>query len=90
MVVSGEGWLLANVNISGYYRVNYDLSNWERLVSLLNNNHKVKTWASPQDSLFGEVVASPTLAREFMSAFSQALPILNRAQIIDDAFNLAR
>ncbi|XP_003969479.2 aminopeptidase N-like isoform X1 [Takifugu rubripes] len=59
MKVSGVDWVLANVKISGYYRVNYDLTNWERLLSLLNNNHK-------------------------------AVPILNRAQIIDDAFNLAR
>lgn len=43
MKVSGEGWVLANIQISGYYRVNYDLTNWERLLSLLNNNHKVKT-----------------------------------------------
>lgn len=43
MRVSGGGWLLANINVSGYYRVNYDLTNWERLISLLNNNHKVET-----------------------------------------------
>lgn len=43
MKVSGEAWVLANLNISGYYRVNYDLSNWERLISLLGSNHEVKT-----------------------------------------------
>ncbi|XP_039979935.1 aminopeptidase N-like [Xiphias gladius] len=59
MRVSGEDWVLANTNVSGYFRVNYDLDNWDRLLSLLNNNH-------------------------------QALSIINRAQIIDDAFNLAR
>ncbi|KAM4593082.1 aminopeptidase N-like isoform 1-T3 [Odontesthes bonariensis] len=59
MKVSGEEWMLANTNVSGYFRVNYDLENWDRLLSLLNTNH-------------------------------QALSIINRAQIIDDAFNLAR
>lgn len=59
MRVSGEDWLLANTNVSGYFRVNYDLGNWDRLLSLLNTNH-------------------------------QALPVINRAQVIDDAFNLAR
>lgn len=59
MRVSGNDWVLANTNVSGYFRVNYDLDNWDRLLSLLNTNH-------------------------------QALPIINRAQIIDDAFNLAR
>ncbi|XP_070766513.1 aminopeptidase N-like [Enoplosus armatus] len=59
MRVSGEDWVLANTNVSGYFRVNYDLNNWDRLLSLLNTNH-------------------------------QALSIINRAQIIDDTFNLAR
>ncbi|XP_069030471.1 aminopeptidase N-like [Embiotoca jacksoni] len=59
MRVSGKDWVLANTNVSGYFRVNYDLGNWDRLISLLNTTH-------------------------------QALSIINRAQIIDDAFNLAR
>ncbi|KAF3832215.1 hypothetical protein F7725_025880 [Dissostichus mawsoni] len=59
MRVSGEDWVLANTNVSGYFRVNYDPENWDRLLTLLNTNH-------------------------------QALSIINRAQIIDDAFNLAR
>ncbi|XP_056228766.1 aminopeptidase N [Seriola aureovittata] len=59
MQVSGQDWVLANTNVSGYFRVNYDPDNWNRLLSLLNTNH-------------------------------HALPIINRAQIIDDAFNLAR
>ncbi|KAM6942597.1 aminopeptidase Ey-like [Xenentodon cancila] len=59
MRVSGQDWVLANTNMSGYFRVNYDLGNWDRLLSLLYSNH-------------------------------QMLPVINRAQIIDDAFNLAR
>ncbi|XP_053722536.1 aminopeptidase N-like isoform X1 [Synchiropus splendidus] len=59
MRVSGDDWVLANTNVSGYFRVNYDLDNWERLLALLNRDH-------------------------------QALPVVNRAQLIDDAFNLAR
>uniref|UniRef100_A0A672YRJ4 Aminopeptidase n=1 Tax=Sphaeramia orbicularis TaxID=375764 RepID=A0A672YRJ4_9TELE len=59
MTTSGSDWVLANTNVSGYFRVNYDLENWDRLLSLLNTNHK-------------------------------ALSVINRAQIIDDAFNLAR
>ncbi|XP_026071988.1 aminopeptidase N-like [Carassius auratus] len=52
-------WLLANLNVTGYYRVNYDPQNWERLLKQLTTNHKI-------------------------------IPVLNRGQIIDDAFNLAR
>lgn len=59
MKVSGNNWVLANTNVSGYFRVNYDPENWDRLIMLLSSNHK-------------------------------ALSAMNRAQIIDDAFNLAR
>ncbi|KAL0978004.1 hypothetical protein UPYG_G00164620 [Umbra pygmaea] len=59
MVTSGSEWLLANLNVSGYYRVNYDLDNWQRLLNQLDTDHT-------------------------------AIPVINRAQILDDAFNLAR
>ncbi|XP_069840540.1 aminopeptidase N-like [Dendropsophus ebraccatus] len=57
--VTGDEWLLANIDVTGYYRVNYDDRNWDRLLEQLNRD--------------------PT-----------AIPVINRAQIIDDAFNLAR
>ncbi|XP_053320871.1 aminopeptidase N-like [Spea bombifrons] len=56
---TGSEWLLANINVTGYYRVNYDDGNWDRLIAELQN--------------------SPL-----------SIPVINRAQIIDDAFNLAR
>ncbi|KAI1904518.1 hypothetical protein AGOR_G00006470 [Albula goreensis] len=52
-------WVLANYNCTGYFRVNYNPENWERLLQQLNNSH-------------------------------DKIPILNRGQLIDDAFNLAR
>uniref|UniRef100_A0A3B1ID17 Aminopeptidase n=1 Tax=Astyanax mexicanus TaxID=7994 RepID=A0A3B1ID17_ASTMX len=52
-------WVLANVNVSGFYRVNYDPQNWQRLLSQLSTDHSV-------------------------------IPVLSRAQIVDDAFNLAK
>uniref|UniRef100_A0A8C2Z1S0 Aminopeptidase n=1 Tax=Cyclopterus lumpus TaxID=8103 RepID=A0A8C2Z1S0_CYCLU len=52
-------WVLANLDVVGYYRVNYDQGNWNRLVDHLKNNHKL-------------------------------IPVINRAQLVDDAFNLAR
>uniref|UniRef100_A0A8C9SUC0 Aminopeptidase n=1 Tax=Scleropages formosus TaxID=113540 RepID=A0A8C9SUC0_SCLFO len=36
-----EEWILANVNSTGYYRVNYDLENWRRLVMQLETQHQV-------------------------------------------------
>ncbi|XP_068460282.1 aminopeptidase N-like [Clinocottus analis] len=52
-------WILANVNCTGYYRVNYNPENWERLLTQLETD-------------------------------PQRIPLVNRGQLIDDAFNLAR
>lgn len=41
MRVSGQEWVLLNTNVSGYFRVNYDLGNWNRLLSVLDTNHQV-------------------------------------------------
>ncbi|NXD65362.1 AMPN Aminopeptidase, partial [Eolophus roseicapillus] len=57
--VSSPNWLLLNLNVSGYFRVNYNQENWDQLLNQLSTNH-------------------------------EAIPMINRAQIIDDAFNLAR
>lgn len=46
---SGSSWVLANINVTGYYRVNYDLGNWERLLAQLSSDHQVTSgllWVS--------------------------------------------
>lgn len=35
-------WVLANINVTGYYRVHYDEANWERLLAALSSNHEVR------------------------------------------------
>nr|XP_019964347.1 PREDICTED: aminopeptidase N-like [Paralichthys olivaceus] len=55
---NGE-WILANVNCTGYYRVNYNLENWDVLLSQMEED-------------------------------PERIPLMNRGQLIDDAFNLAR
>ncbi|KAM8750250.1 aminopeptidase N-like [Acanthopagrus schlegelii] len=58
--VSKKGeWFLANINCTGYYRVNYDLRNWGRLLNQMETDQS-------------------------------RIPLMNRGQLIDDAFNLAR
>ncbi|NXN31812.1 AMPN Aminopeptidase, partial [Nycticryphes semicollaris] len=57
--VDSPNWLLLNLDVSGYFRVNYNQENWEQLLNQLSREHKI-------------------------------IPVINRAQIIDDAFNLAR
>ncbi|XP_029009681.1 aminopeptidase N-like [Betta splendens] len=57
--IAKDKWILANMNWSGYYRVNYNPENWEQLLTQLETD--------PQE-----------------------IPMMNRVQLIDDAFNLAR
>ncbi|XP_051978901.1 aminopeptidase N-like isoform X2 [Xyrauchen texanus] len=59
MKTNANEWILANINVVGYYRVNYDDENWERLLNALQTS-------------------------------KENILVINRAQIIDDAFNLAK
>ncbi|KAL4706801.1 hypothetical protein ACJJTC_018182 [Scirpophaga incertulas] len=58
--VADDEWFIANIQQTGFYRINYDQHNWQLLVKVLNN----------------------------ASRFEEIHPI-NRAQILDDAMNLA-
>uniref|UniRef100_A0A8C8ZGF7 Aminopeptidase n=1 Tax=Prolemur simus TaxID=1328070 RepID=A0A8C8ZGF7_PROSS len=55
---SDGGWILLNINVTGYYQVNYDQDNWNKIQTQLQTDPSV-------------------------------IPVINRAQIINDAFNLA-
>ena len=39
--VSSDGWIKANVDQIGYYRVNYEAENWKALSRQLKTDHKV-------------------------------------------------
>ena len=56
---SPNDWILFNINEFGFYRVNYDLRNWNLLIRVLKTDRT-------------------------------QIPEVSRAQLIDDAFNLAR
>ncbi|XP_076980301.1 aminopeptidase N [Tamandua tetradactyla] len=56
--MEGSEWVLLNINVTGYYVVNYDNGNWEKIQNQLEKNLLV-------------------------------IPVINRAQVINDAFNLA-
>ncbi|PZC76118.1 hypothetical protein B5X24_HaOG205148 [Helicoverpa armigera] len=57
--LSNAEWFIINKQQTGYYRVNYEPSNWAALARVLNSSH-------------------------------ETIHVLNRAQILDDSFNLAR
>ncbi|XP_029164141.1 LOW QUALITY PROTEIN: aminopeptidase N-like [Nylanderia fulva] len=56
--VNINDWIIVNKQLTGYYRVNYDIINWKRIIAFLNSDDYDK------------------------------IPILNRAQIIDDVYYL--
>lgn len=39
--VGKDEWILANINCTGFYRVNYDEENWNKLLMQLESNHHV-------------------------------------------------
>lgn len=55
---TANDWVLLNVNVTGYYQVNYDEENWRRIQEQLQKDLSV-------------------------------IPVINRAQVIHDAFDLA-
>ncbi|XP_075860867.1 aminopeptidase N [Microcebus murinus] len=55
---TANDWVLLNINVTGYYQVNYDEDNWKKIQTQLQTNPSV-------------------------------IPVINRAQVINDAFNLA-
>lgn len=96
MEASGSNWVLANHNVVGYYRVNYDDGNWQRLLNTLSTNHTVRLLHSNTmtsidiysiDAGNKHLVLVVTMS---FFLFLKDIPRINRAQLIDDAFNLAR
>lgn len=55
---TANDWILLNVNVTGYYQVNYDDDNWKKIQAQLESDPSV-------------------------------IPVINRAQVIHDAFDLA-
>ncbi|XP_042843592.1 aminopeptidase N [Panthera tigris] len=55
---TANDWVLLNLNVTGYYLVNYDNENWKKIQTQLQTD-------------------------------LSAIPVINRAQVIHDAFNLA-
>lgn len=37
-----DNYILANMDFSGFYRVNYDIENWNMIIQQLKNNPQVR------------------------------------------------
>ena len=40
---SAVGWVKANAGQTGFYRVNYDMSDWMQFITMLHDHHTVRT-----------------------------------------------
>lgn len=83
-VVSTEGWLVANINMTGFYRVNYDAANWERLLAGLNSAPQVGKmgmgWDDATRSVSGRPIPlnfSPSSNSVRFSGYSSDQPSTN-------------
>lgn len=41
MMIGASEWLIANIDMKGFYRVNYDSENWDRILTKLSTQHQV-------------------------------------------------
>ncbi|KAG8598113.1 hypothetical protein GDO81_002501 [Engystomops pustulosus] len=57
-IIRDDEWILLNINVTGYYKTNYDVKNWNSIAKKLEED-------------------------------IQPVPVINRVQIMDDAFTLA-
>ena len=39
--LNNADFILANLEVSGFYRVNYDSNNWDKIISQLKTSHEV-------------------------------------------------
>ena len=39
--LKNDEFILANLDVSGFYRVNYDTANWNKIIQQLNNKKEV-------------------------------------------------
>nr|XP_012228304.1 PREDICTED: LOW QUALITY PROTEIN: aminopeptidase N-like [Linepithema humile] len=66
---SANDWVIVNANRTGYYRVNYDNQNWQRIGNFLNSSHykqiHVLTRAQLIDDAFHLMVAQKLKSRVF-------------------------
>lgn len=44
--LNSSTWLLLNLNVTGYFRVNYNQENWDQLLNQLDTDHKVQGWSA--------------------------------------------
>lgn len=67
--MDGSNWLLLNLNVSGYFRVNYNQENWDQLLLQLSSDHLVhgtgwamgRGWAPTPRTPFQGYPATPAL-----------------------------
>ena len=63
-------WVLVNMDMTFYYRVNYDVSNWELLIAQLQADHQVKEQAVRLKILIAHKILPPIIIIGSFNSFS--------------------
>lgn len=62
LMATVDDWIVANLNVTGYYRVQYDDANYVKLLTKLDTNHNVSgfmVWKKTLLHLFSSQRGSP-------------------------------
>ncbi|KAI4503437.1 hypothetical protein M0802_001659 [Mischocyttarus mexicanus] len=58
-----DGWIIVNIQQTGYYRVNYDQENWKRIARYLNSNDYKNIHVLNRIQIIGDTLNSPYIRR---------------------------
>jgi len=85
--ISPNDWVLFNINETGFYRVNYDLKNWNMLIEYLNDPEMYSGIGKHNKMC---LFCLFKFQDNDSSIFLLIPGTINRAQLIDDAMSLSR
>ncbi|XP_076637043.1 uncharacterized protein LOC143349583 [Colletes latitarsis] len=73
-----DDWIIVNLQHTGYYRVNYDVANWNKIVEYLNSDNYTKIHAGNRIQLIGTAWNLVNLKQLNSSIFVELINYLNR------------
>ncbi|XP_043263382.1 uncharacterized protein LOC122403732 [Colletes gigas] len=73
-----DDWLIVNLQHTGYYRVNYDVTNWNKILEYLNSDNYTKIHVGNRIQLIGTAWSLVNLKQLHSSVFVELINYLHR------------